>query len=195
MESNIIKESVVFPLPPELVGIAAQELEETPATRRQCLTEIRKQLVQKHGEEHVQDDAFLLRFLRCRRFDVPSAISVYEGYFAFKRDNAKILRDLCPDDARHIWEAGVIGALPVRDRKGRAVMVAFPGRWDPVRHSLEDMMKAMFLQLEYLITSLETQITGIVLIADFTGFSFHQARSIKPWYFQHLASLVQVNFY
>ena len=73
-------------------------------------------------------------------------------------------------------------------------MVAFPGRWNPEAHSLEDILRAMILQLEYFITSVETQINGIVLIADFNNFSLYQARCIRPWYFQLMSSLVQNAF-
>ncbi len=195
MESTgVIKESIAFSLSPELAGIAAKELNENPASRRQCITEMRQELVQRstNGESSGPTDEFLLRFLRCKKFDVPRALSVYEGYHSLRRDNEKLFHDLMPENVRHIWEAGVIGGLNHRDRKGRAVMVAFPGRWDPETHSLEDMMRAMVLQLEHLICSVETQINGIVLIADFTDFSLYQARCIKPWYFQLLTSLVQV---
>ena len=186
MES--IKDRLTVSLPPELAGIAASELNETPANRRQSLKEFHKSL----EDEGKEEDEFLLRFLRCKKFNVSRALSVYEGYHTFRRDNPHLFENLCPHGVRHIWEAGVIGALPHRDKKGRAIMVAFPGRWDPDRHSLEDMMRAMILQLEHLITSVETQINGIVMIADFSEFSFYQARCIRPWYFQLLASLVQV---
>lgn len=189
---NIIKESANFSLSPDLAIVASAELNETPANRRQCLVEMKERLQEINCEDSLLDEEFLVRFLRCKKFDVARAISVFEGYHAFRRDNPCIFTDLSPSNVRHIWDSGVIGALPHRDRKGRAVMVAFPGRWDPENHSLEDMMKAMVLQLEYLISTVETQINGIVLIADFTGFTFHQARSIRPWYFQVLSSLVQV---
>lgn len=192
--SSIIKESATFALTPELAVVASAELNETPVNRRQCLTEMKERLQEYHDNEDSScDEEFLVRFLRCKKFDVARALCVYEGYHTFRKDNPTIFNGLSPSNVKHIWDSGVIGALPHRDRRGRAVMVAFPGRWEPEQHSLEDMMRAMVLQLEYLIRSVETQINGIVLIADFTGFTFYQARCIRPWYFQVLSSLVQVN--
>ena len=197
MESaNLLKDSVTFSLSSELAVIAANELNETPTSRRQCLTELRKTLTEDINTcptVETEEDEFLLRFLRCKKFDVTRAVSVYKGYHSFRSENAQLFENISPRIVRHVWETGVIGALPNTDKKGRAVMVAFPGRWDPESHSLEDMMKSMVLQLEHLITSIDTQINGIVLIADFTDFSFYQARCIKPWYFQMLSSLVQVS--
>ncbi len=194
MESDIIKEeSMSLSLSPELAVIAANELNETAKNRSQCLAELRKTIEDCDDVALETEDEFLLRFLRCKKFDVAKAVTVYQGYHSFRSENARLFENLSPLNVKHVWMTGVIGALPHRDKKGRAIMVAFPGRWDPEVHSLEDMMKSMVLQLEHLITSVETQINGIVLIADFTEFSFYQARSIKPWYFQMLSSLVQVS--
>ena len=195
-----------YSLPPELAATAQRELNETPSTRRDSLKEMRRKISEagldkstvtaERVSEHVQgqpDDAFLLRFLRCKKFNVNRSFSVYEAYHRFRRDNTKLLADSQdPQAVRHIWEAGVIGGLKSRDKKGRSVMVGFPGRWDPSVHSLEDVLRALLFQLEHLVESEETQINGIVLIADFAGFSLGQAKSLKPWYFQMMTSLVQV---
>ena len=185
------KANAVSTLSPELAMIAANELGETPSTRLQAIADLRRRL--NEIEEHTTDDRTLLRFLRCKKFDVSRALTVYEGYRAFRKRHAELFTEMSSESVKDIWQAGVIGALPCRDKKGRAVMISFPGRWEPENHSLEDAMRAMIQQLEYLIQSEETQINGIVLIADFANFSLYQARSIRPWYFQYLAALVQVS--
>ena len=196
-----------YTLPPELAATAQRELNETPSTRRDSLKEMRRRIseaglglddqdesTRATVSDQMQDDAFLLRFLRCKKFNVNRSFSVYEAYHHFRRDNTQLLAgdSLEPQAVRHVWEAGVIGGLKNRDKKGRSVMVGFPGRWDPSAHSLEDVLRALVLQLEHLVESEETQINGIVLIADFAGFSFSQAKSLKPWYFQMMTSLIQV---
>ena len=176
-----------FSLPPDLAAIALRELSESPKSRRLALRELRKKI-----QELVVEDAVLLRFLRCKKFDVRRSLSVYQGYQRFRAEHSELFDGLEPQSVQHVWESGVVGALKSRDKEGRSVMVGFPGRWDPVEHSLEDVLKALVLQLEHLIESEETQIKGIVLIADFKAFSFYQARCLRPWYFQRMASLVQV---
>lgn len=185
------KASDVSTLSPELAMIAANELGENPASRVQAIAEFRRRL--NEVEEQKQDDRTLLRFLRCKKFDVSRALSVYEGYHAFREDHTELFTNTSSESVKEIWRAGIIGGLSCRDRKGRAVMVSFPGRWEPESHGLEDTMKALTQQLEHLIKSEETQINGIVLIADFSNFSLYQARSIRPWYFQYMAALVQVS--
>ena len=181
-------------LSPELAVLAAKELNESPQRRSQALTELRARLRERRDEgDGAQSDSFLLRFLRCKKFDVDRSLCVYERYHTFRQENPGMFAGLSANGVRHIWEAGLLGGLQERDRQGRAVMVAFPGRWDPEQHSLEDVLRALILQLEYLIQSNETQVTGIVLIVDFTDFSFYLARSVRPWYFQLMTALVQVS--
>jgi retinaldehyde-binding protein 1 len=175
-------------LPQDLAVTAQRELNETPTSRRQAIAEFKRSI------DNDEDDAMILRFLRCKKFDVQRALSVYSSYNEYRRNNPNIFNDLSADSVKHIWESGVIGGLDCRDLKGRAVMVSFPGKWDPETHSLEDVLGAMIYQLEQLIKTNETQINGIVLIADFTDFTFYQARCIRPWYFQAMSSLVQNAF-
>lgn len=193
-------------LPPALRAVAQRELGETATTRRDALSELNRRVscareqndrlteLQRESEGEAQiDDKFLLRFLRCKKFDVERSYGVWVGYHRYRRENAAIFRELNATSVQHVWRSGVIGGLPTRDRKGRAVLVSFPGRWNPDEVTLEELLGAMVLQLEHLIASEETQVHGIVFIADFEGFSFAQATSLKPWYFQKMASLVQVN--
>lgn len=186
-----LKESIMASLSPELAAIAVRELNETPTTRRQSLTELKRRLSKDNGV--LEDDTILLRFLRCKKFDVQRAISVYDSYHSYRRDNPDLFKDLSISSVTHIWESGALGGLKARDKKGRAIMLAFPGRWNPEEHSLEDMLGAMIVQLEHYIQSTETQINGIVLIVDFTDFSLYQARCIRPWYIQMMSTLVQVS--
>ena len=183
-------------LPPDLAVVAARELNETPQLRRQALIEFRKALNEEEAQEDrsttPEDDSVLLRFLRCKKFDVSRSLSVYNGYKAFRRSNKELFNDLTPSRVSHIWDNGLLGALESRDKHGRAVMVSFPGAWDPETQPLEDVLRAMILQLEHLIENTTTQVTGIVLIADFKDFSLYQAKCIRPWFFQGMSSLVQV---
>lgn len=204
-----------YSLPPHLAEVARLELNETPSTRAECLRQLRQRLRRRsldsetysdedeaeeseEGESYdregveIPDDRFLLRFLRSKKFDVRRSQAMYERYRRFFCDNPAVATGLNPHAVRHVWDAGVLGGLRDRDRRGRSVMVAFPGRWDPAAHSLEDVLRAMILQLEHMILSEETQVNGIVLVADFTNFSFYHVRCLKPWYFQTMATLVQV---
>lgn len=197
-------------LPPNLAEVARRELNETPAARTECLIQLRQRLQlsknQTHYEEQegdagtkeeavdasIPDDKFLLRFLRSKKFNVQRSYAMYENYRQFFRDHPEIAAGLNPKAVRHVWDDGVLGGLRHRDLRGRSVIVTFPGRWDPASHALEDVLCALVLQLEYMIMSEETQVKGFILLADFTNFSFHQMRCLKPWYIQTMATLMQV---
>lgn len=204
-----------YSLPPHLSEVARRELNETPAARTECLIQLRQRLSRtgnrscseegsavdasndesKGAEDSsLPDDQLLLRFLRSKKFDVQRSYAVYENYLKFFRDHPAIANGLDPSSVRHVWDAGIIGGLRERDAHGRSVLVAFPGRWDPTRHVLEDVLCALILQLEYMIESEETQVRGFVLVADFTNFSLYQMRSLKTWYFQTMSNLMQVQF-
>lgn len=193
-----LKDSSLLPycsLSPELAAVAARELNETPAIRRTAMAEIKQQLTSEGGEKEQSstNEGLLLKCLRCKKFDVQRAVSVYQGYRSFRDNYPDIFTNLTCSSVRHVWDSGLLGALETRDRHGRAVMISFPGQWDPETQQLEDILKSMVLQLEYLIESPETQVNGIVLIADFKDFTLYQARCIRPWFFQMMSSLVQVS--
>ena len=208
-------------LPPSLAEVARRELNETPAARTECLIQFRRRLSrnalccsdsrgsdssaaessacssdEEGHDPSIPDDGFLLRFLRSKKFDVQRSYAMYENYLQFFRDHPEVSAGLAgsagAETVRHVWDAGVVGGLRERDSRGRGVLVMFPGRWEPSRHPLEDVLRALVLQLEFMIASEETQVHGFVLVADFTGFSFYQMRSLKPWYFQTMSTLLQV---
>ena len=201
-----------YSLPPHLAEVARRELKETPAARTECLIQLRRRLstkkpscshvdegsavdasdIESKGDSSLPDDQFLLRFLRSKKFDVRRSYAVYENYLNFFRDHPDIATGLDPASVRHVWDAGLVGGLKERDARGRSVLVTFPGRWDPTLHCLEDVLRALILQLEYMIASEETQVRGFVLVADFTNFSLYQMRSLKTWYFQTMSTLMQV---
>lgn len=201
-----------YSLPLHLAEVARRELNETPTARTECLTQLRRRLSQKliyessnvdkvsqtelckEDETIIPDSRFLLRFLRSKKFDVQRSYAMYENYINFFRDHPDIVCGLDPKAVRHVWDAGVVGGLKMRDIRGRSVLVTFPGRWDPATHALEDILRALVLQMECMIASEETQIKGFVLIADFTNFSLYQMRSLKSWYFQTISMFIQVYY-
>lgn len=200
-------------LPPNLAEVARRELNETPAARTECLVQLRRRLRPSRNPEYeeqrmmeaddetkekaddasIPDDRFLLRFLRSKKFSVQRSYAMYENYRQFFRDHPDIAAGLNPKNVRYVWDEGILGGLKERDAYGRSVIVTFPGRWDPASHALEDIVRALVLQLEYMIMSEETQVKGFVLLADFTNFSLHQMRCLKPWYIQTMSTLMQVS--
>lgn len=67
-------------LPTSVRAVAERELGETPSRRRAELKNLRRLIAEEEGFNPRQDDAFLLRFLRCRKYDADRAFKVSENY-------------------------------------------------------------------------------------------------------------------
>ena len=185
-----------YSCPVELRDKALRELKETPELQSESVTELRRVVAAECsslGDEARTDDAFLIRFLRPKKYVVPKALSLYKNYHKLRETHAELFVDLHPDSVRHVWESGCMGCLSDRDMEGRNILLAFPQHWNPQEVTLRDALRSFILQLEYLIESEETQINGVALIVDFSKFSFEQLRALRPTYVQLLVSLVQVS--
>ncbi|KAK7488968.1 hypothetical protein BaRGS_00019772 [Batillaria attramentaria] len=69
-----------------------------------------------------------------------------------------------------------------------------PGRWDPDKFSLADILANNYLTLSKLIEEPETQVCGIKLIMDLTDVGWNQAKNISPFFAKKIASLIQEAF-
>ena len=62
--------------------------------------------------------------------------------------------------------------------------------WNPSERTLLDNLRANLIGIETLLEDEETQINGIVIIADFRGFGFAQARGLQPMVFRNYANIL-----
>jgi hypothetical protein len=78
------------------------------------------------AELHVRtDDAYLLRFLRAKKFDCERAFQLILKHFEVKCEvkNKDLFRNMRPSTVKHVLEDGVTGVLPHRDKFGRRVLI------------------------------------------------------------------------
>jgi len=73
------------------------------------------------------DDAFLLRFLRARKFDCDRAYKLLVNYYTIRASNADILGHITPSSVEGVYDCGVAAVLPHRDREGRRIVYVRPG--------------------------------------------------------------------
>jgi hypothetical protein len=174
---------------------AKAELNETLEVQQEAVTELRRAIsTQCPSLEGRTDASYLVRFLRPKKYIVPKALNLYKNYHKIRSAHPEIFEDLHPEHVQHVWKSCFVGGLPSRDREGRRVMVVSPQHWKPQDVSLKDALRSLVCQLEYLVSDEETQINGIVLIADFSKFTFEQAKSLRPTYIQLFINLVQNAF-
>lgn len=153
----------------DLQRLAEDELGETREVRTKYVHALREwvqsqpQLSQCHGVK----DAFLLRFLRSKKFDLQKSSHLFEKYVRTRSENPDWLCNLDPTEPSMIKliDSGHIFALPGRDLAGRRVIVNDITRLDlNADITNQEVMKTMMATLEVLLRDKENQIRGFTYI-------------------------------
>lgn len=115
-------------LSPALEAKAREELQEKPEWRLRDVQALRDMVLKEHPHLRTRlDDAFLLRFLRARKFDYDRALQLLLNYHASRRAWPEVFHDLRPSTVRHVLERGVLTVLPQPDNHGRYILCLRPG--------------------------------------------------------------------
>lgn len=127
------------------------------------------------------DDEFLLRFLFARKFNIDDAFQLLINYLDFKQRNSDILSKISALDEKIqlALRDGFPTIIPQRDRKGRKILVFFASNWNPVSYSLQVVFRALLLSLEKLLEDLQNQANGLVIIVDWTNFTYKQTGNLQ----------------
>lgn len=123
------------------------------------------------------DDIFLLRFLRTKKFNVEESVKLLHLYFDMKRIMAD-LTTICFSTLRPIYDTKIIMAMQQRDSAGRKMLFIRFGKWNPLEAHYEHVVVAAFFLLEEMTRSEETQKNGVVIIVDSAQLTFNQTRQI-----------------
>nr|CAH0102443.1 unnamed protein product [Daphnia galeata] len=128
------------------------------------------------------DDDFLMRFLGARKMNVKEAFEVYENYYRFLLQNPELFirNNIDNSEVKQALEDGLPGVLQRRDSKGRRIIVFFAAQWDPNRYSISAIHKAFYLSLDLLLQDCVVRERGLVLVIDWSQFSFRQCRKLQP---------------
>ncbi|XP_004612535.2 alpha-tocopherol transfer protein-like isoform X2 [Sorex araneus] len=148
----------VCSLSEELVARAREELQEKPEWRLRDAQALRDMVRKEHPHLGTAlDDAFLLRFLRARKFDYDRALQLLLNYHGCRRSWPEVFTDLRPSALRHVLASGFLTVLPRADPRGCPVLCLRPDRWVPSSYPITENIRAIYLTLEKLIQSEETQ--------------------------------------
>lgn len=136
----------------------------------------------KFSEFLRSDDAFVLRFLRARKFDTFEAFKLFGRYFEYRQTYPNIFKDFNTSE-QGVKEAlydGIPAVLENTDHFGRKIIVLYSANWDNSRYGLAAIYRAILLTLEKLIDEEESQINGFVIIVDWSQFTFRQSTWLNP---------------
>ncbi|XP_036599957.1 clavesin-1 [Trichosurus vulpecula] len=170
-------------LSPETIEKARLELNENPDILHQDIQQVRDMIITRPDIGFLRtDDAFILRFLRARKFHQTDAFRLLAQYFQYRQLNLDMFKNFKADDPgiKRALIDGFPGVLEKRDHYGRKILLLFAANWDQSRNSFTDILRAILLSLEVLIEDPELQINGFILIIDWSNFSFKQASKLTP---------------
>uniref|UniRef100_A0A7M4FN51 Clavesin-1 n=1 Tax=Crocodylus porosus TaxID=8502 RepID=A0A7M4FN51_CROPO len=162
---------------------ARLELNENPDILHQDIQQVRDMIITRPDIGFLRtDDAFILRFLRARKFHQTEAFRLLAQYFQYRQLNLDMFKNFKADDPgiKRALIDGFPGVLENRDHCGRKILLLFAANWDQSRNSFIDILRAILLSLEVLIEDQELQINGFILIIDWSNFSFKQASKLTP---------------
>ncbi|OWK04394.1 CLVS1 [Cervus elaphus hippelaphus] len=178
-----MKSKVQAGLSPETIEKARLELNENPDVLHQDIQQVRDMIITRPDIGFLRtDDAFILRFLRARKFHQADAFRLLAQYFQYRQLNLDMFKNFKADDPgiKRALIDGFPGVLENRDHYGRKILLLFAANWDQSRNSFTDILRAILLSLEVLIEDPELQINGFILIIDWSNFSFKQASKLTP---------------
>lgn len=179
---------------------AMKELGEDPNTREEHIAELRRRIrvwEPKGGEKDIQfsrleDDKFLLAFLRARKFDVDKALQLFVNYHQFRHKHAKVLSTLSVASVEHVLKSGVLSVPDTRFYNGSKVICVYPQKWDYETVPFLDNFRASMLVLDKLIEDEETQVHGVSVVYNFEGTSFYSILKVAQLEHSQRAMLIEL---
>ena len=112
-----------------------QELFEVPEERLTRIAELREKIAEAEKGSDLkgvvlarQDDRFLLRFLRARKFDVERALQLYLNYYKYRHKHGHLLGELSVKSVEHVLRRDFFALLDTPTKAGSKVLVVFPPR-------------------------------------------------------------------
>lgn len=123
-------------LSPETLEKARLELNENPDTLHQDIQEVRDMVITRPDIGFLRtDDAFILRFLRARKFHHFEAFRLLAQYFEYRQQNLDMFKSFKATDPgiKQALKDGFPGGLANLDHYGRKILVLFAANWDQSR--------------------------------------------------------------
>lgn len=123
----------VCSLTEDLVTKAREELQEKPEWRLRDVQALRDMVRKEYPYLSTSlDDAFLLRFLRARKFDYDRALQLLVNYHGCRRSWPEVFSNLRPSALKDVLNSGFLTVLPHTDPRGCHVLCIRPGTGEHV---------------------------------------------------------------
>ncbi|KAL1485034.1 hypothetical protein MTO96_032223 [Rhipicephalus appendiculatus] len=177
----------------ELEVAAREELGETPEVIKESLNRFRE-LLQEEPDLRPPPDYVLLMFLRARKYRVDGALKSLKSFFGIHTSLPEYYDNFLPSamDYQTITREHKLLLLSNgRDSHGRAVGLIRFGAWNSSICSFNELVRSVFMGVECALLEEETQIRGIVGVADFAGVGMHHIIQMTPRFLGLIIALAQ----
>ena len=135
------------------------------------------------------DDEFILRFLRAKKFVIPKALTTLTNYHKKKEVWPEVVEKVeNPTVLSSALSNNLITKIDGNAKNGSYIVVGFPGSNDV---PLPDFFSCVILSLEKMLEDEEFQIHGLTVIEDLTYFGTNMMKYLGPSVSKKFLSLVQ----
>lgn len=140
----------------------------------------------------LNNEMWLIRFLRPSKYYPESACKLVKHYYNFKVKHANVYDGLRPTREQNIFEQNILTVLPNRDQNGRRILIIELGKkWKHNKCSLDEVFKGCVLYLEAAMLEPASQIAGAVVIFDMDGLSLQQTWQFSPAFAKRIVDWLQ----
>lgn len=163
------------------------ELGEDEKDRRGAVQSFRSLIKQQNVIRTPTDFAFLLRFLRARKFSQLRARDILENYWALKTKNPEWFGNIDPGDTKlqEFLRKGFYYSPMKTDSEGRRIIIERVGNLnvDEIKNyfGLGTAFKNIILVCEWLARDENVQVNGVQVFVDLTGITMgHSTNVMTP---------------
>lgn len=177
----------------ELQEVAKKELRETPEIQKQAIADLRELLKgEKDLKCPIENDAWLVRFLRPCKYYPESALKLVKNYYSFKVKHSNVYDGLKPSNERNVFDHNILTVLPNRDQHGRRILIIELGKkWKHHEVCLDEVFKGCVLYLEAAMLEPTSQVAGAIVIFDMDGLSLQQTMQFTPPFAKRIVDWLQ----
>jgi hypothetical protein len=177
----------------EIQEVAKKELRESPELQKQAVAELRELLKAETDITcPLDNDPWLIRFLRPCKYYPESAVKLVKNYYSFKVKHANVYDGLKPSKEENIFKHNILTVLPNRDQYGRRILIIELGKkWKFNEVSLDEVFKGCVLYLEAAMLEPTSQIAGAIVIFDMDGLSLQQTMQFTPPFAKRIVDWLQ----
>ncbi|KAJ8684227.1 hypothetical protein QAD02_020019 [Eretmocerus hayati] len=177
----------------EVQEMARKELRETPEVQKKAVADLRELLKAETDLKcPLDNDAWLIRFLRPCKYYPESALKLVKNYYSFKVKHSNVYDGLKPSREENIFKHNILTVLPNRDQHGRRILIIELGKkWKHNEVTLDEVFKGCVLYLEAAMIEPTSQIAGAVVIFDMDGLSLPQTMQFTPPFAKRIVDWLQ----